>query len=69
MHTKRTGHTEFVDKTNEITKPINLESPNPNGSSSATPMDVDASASAASTDPEGTFFRIQWPNLSYNFEW
>lgn len=25
LHTKRTGHTEFVDKTSEAAKPISLE--------------------------------------------
>lgn len=25
LHTKRTGHTEFVDKTTETVKPISLE--------------------------------------------
>ena len=27
LHTKRTGHTEFVDKTMETVKPISLEAP------------------------------------------
>jgi hypothetical protein len=27
LHTKRTGHTEFVDKTSETAKPISLEVP------------------------------------------
>lgn len=27
MHTKRTGHTEFTDKTSETVKPISLEAP------------------------------------------
>lgn len=27
LHTKRTGHTDFVDKTSEATKPISLEVP------------------------------------------
>lgn len=27
MHTKRTGHTEFTDKTLEAAKPISLEAP------------------------------------------
>lgn len=27
MHTKRTGHTEFADKTLEAAKPISLEAP------------------------------------------
>ena len=27
MHTKRTGHAEFVDKTSEATAPISLEAP------------------------------------------
>lgn len=44
MHTKRTGHTEFVDKTSETVKPISLEAPkvdaaasseNPSGAASA----------------------------------
>lgn len=52
LHTKRTGHIDFVDKTSEVTKPINLETPNTYNS---TPMDVDASASASS---EGTFSSI-----------
>ncbi|KAK6122804.1 hypothetical protein DH2020_043447 [Rehmannia glutinosa] len=29
LHTKRTGHTEFVDKTSEAAKPISLEAPKP----------------------------------------
>lgn len=27
LHTKRTGHTEFTDKTAEAVKPISLEAP------------------------------------------
>lgn len=29
LHTKRTGHNEFVDKTSETVKPISLEAPKP----------------------------------------
>lgn len=29
LHTKRTGHTEFADKTSEAAKPISLEAPKP----------------------------------------
>lgn len=29
LHTKRTGHTGFVDKTSEAAKPISLEAPKP----------------------------------------
>ena len=32
LHTKRTGHTEFVDKTLEVAKPISLEVPKANTS-------------------------------------
>lgn len=51
MHTKRTGHTDFVDKTSEVTKPISLEVPkkvDADESSAAAPMDVDATAGADS---------------------
>ena len=52
LHTKRTGHTEFVDKTSEAAKPINLESPNTANAADGASMDVDASGSGQS---EGTF--------------
>lgn len=29
LHTKRTGHNDFVDKTSETVKPISLEAPKP----------------------------------------
>ncbi|KAJ4846023.1 hypothetical protein Tsubulata_002538, partial [Turnera subulata] len=52
LHTKRTGHADFEDKTAETTKPISLEAPKP------VPMDVDdespADASTTSqTQTEG----------------
>jgi len=50
LHTKRTGHTEFADKTAEVAKPIDLEAPLKPASEDA--MDVDASASA-SGEPQG----------------
>ena len=31
MHTKRTGHSEFVDKTSDAAKPISLEAPKVDG--------------------------------------
>jgi hypothetical protein len=51
LHTKRTGHTEFADKTAEVTKPISLEVPK------AAAMDIDEPAAAdasTSSQPEGT---------------
>jgi len=58
LHTKRTGHSEFVDKTSETVKPISLEAPK-----------VDAAASsenpsgAASTDQnEGVFLNLNRVN-------
>ncbi|KAJ8447232.1 hypothetical protein Cgig2_030463 [Carnegiea gigantea] len=50
LHTKRTGHPEFVDKTSEAAKPINLESPNPTNAADGAPMDVDASGSGQSEE-------------------
>lgn len=48
LHTKRTGHTEFVDKTSEAAKPISLEVPK-------VAMDVDDPVDATtSSQPEGT---------------
>ena len=55
LHTKRTGHTEFVDKTSEAAKPINLETPNPANAADGAPLDVDASGSGQS---EGIFCSI-----------
>lgn len=52
LHTKRTGHTEFVDKTLESAKPITLEVPKPAAESDET---VDASGSCHS---EGTWLEI-----------
>lgn len=49
MHTKRTGHTEFVDKTSEAAKPISLEVPKATDESQEV---VDASGS--SSQPQGT---------------
>lgn len=49
LHTKRTGHAEFVDKTSESAKPISLEAPKANAESDE---HVDASTSSQS---EGTF--------------
>jgi len=50
LHTKRTGHSEFTDKTAEAAEPISLEFPK------ATPMDANEPAADASTStqPEGT---------------
>lgn len=51
LHTKRTGHTEFTDKTSESAKPINLENPNTtNAAPDTTAMDVDASGSGQSQE-------------------
>ena len=51
LHTKRTGHKDFVDKTTEVANSINLEaSLNPDTSLEA--MDVDTTASA-SEKPQG----------------
>lgn len=44
LHTKRTGHTEFVDKTSEAAKPINLEAPK-------APMDIDESVDGSASGP------------------
>lgn len=55
MHTKRTGHTEFADKTSENAKPISLEVPK-EAADAADAMDVDASSSG---QPEGTNV-VEW---------
>lgn len=47
LHTKRTGHTEFVDKTLETVKPISLEAPK-------VAMEIDDSASGSGEAAEGT---------------
>lgn len=48
LHTKRTNHTEFTDKTSETAKPIALEvAKNPNN-------DVDMVDATTSAEPEGT---------------
>ena len=47
LHTKRTGHTEFVDKTSEAAKPISLEVPK-----AASEV---GEAGASSSQSEGTF--------------
>jgi len=60
LHTKRTAHTEFADKTAEVAKPIDLEAPLKPASEDA--MDVDASASA-SGEPRGWFlFPLSQPH-------
>lgn len=53
LHTKRTGHTEFSDKTSETTKPIALEvAKNPSSS------DVDMVDASSSGEPEGICYLI-----------
>ncbi|KAG2651098.1 hypothetical protein PVAP13_1NG247800 [Panicum virgatum] len=51
LHTKRTGHKDFADKTAEAAKPIDLEAPLKPASSSEA-MDVDALASASEEPQE-----------------
>ena len=48
LHTKRTGHTEFVDKTLEAAKPISLEVPK------AADADADGAVDASTSQSEGT---------------
>jgi hypothetical protein len=48
LHTKRTGHTEFVDKTADAAKPISLEVPKETASGSEDAAD-------ATSQTEGTF--------------
>jgi hypothetical protein len=50
LHTKRTGHSEFADKTMEAAKPIDLEAP-PKPASEA--MDVDAPATGEQQGEDG----------------
>lgn len=49
MHTKRTGHTEFVDKTLETVKPISLEAPK-----AAMDIDIPDGSSGSGDTAEGT---------------
>lgn len=55
LHTKRTGHTEFADKTSEAAKPISLEV-------TKAPMEVDEPGDGSSSaQPEGNIFAVlQW---------
>ena len=46
LHTKRTGHTEFVDKTLEVAKPISLEVPK------MTTTEAEGSANASTSHSE-----------------
>lgn len=46
LHTKRTGHTDFVDKTSEAAKPISLEVPKATAES-------DQAGNASTSQPEG----------------
>lgn len=46
LHTKRTGHTNFVDKTLEAAKPISLEVPKATAES-------DQAGNASTSQPEG----------------
>lgn len=52
LHTKRTGHTEFVDKTLEASKPITLEVPK------ASDAGAEGAADASSSQSEGTSHSI-----------
>lgn len=52
MHTKRTGHTEFVDKTSEAAKPISLEVPKEDAAS----HDDTVGASADQNEGDVFFF-------------
>lgn len=47
MHTKRTGHSEFADKTAEAAEPISLEVPKVDAMS-------DEAVNATTNQPEGT---------------
>lgn len=49
LHTKRTGHTEFVDKTSEAAKPISLEVPK---------SDAESKEGEAADQNEGDIFTI-----------
>lgn len=55
MHTKRTGHTEFTDRTLEAVKPISLE---------VQKGDVEmeeADGASSSSQPEGIFVCVNVP--------
>lgn len=54
LHTKRTGHTEFMDKTSEAAKPISLEVPK------VVDSEEDAVSSACSGQPEGQTANFDW---------
>lgn len=64
LHTKRTGHTEFVDKTSEATKPISLEVPKAAAES-------DQAANASTSQSEGTIsvqcFALVFSKIDLNF--
>jgi hypothetical protein len=47
LHTKRTGHTEFADKTLEAAKPISLEVPK-------AAAELEQATNASTSEPEGT---------------
>lgn len=49
LHKKRTGHTEFIDKTLEAAKPISLEVPK------VAKESEEAVAAGSPSEPEGTF--------------
>lgn len=48
LHTKRTGHSEFVDKTSEAAKPISLEAPK----NLKEDVDMADAVDASSSDPK-----------------
>lgn len=52
MHTKRTGHSEFADKTSEAVKPISLEVPKEDTTS-------DGAVSVTTDQPEGNT-SVRW---------
>lgn len=62
MHTKRTGHTGFADKTSEAAKPISLEVPKVDDESGEA-MDVDGSGSSK---PEGTLLVEGFLCIAFN---
>lgn len=58
LHTKRTGHSEFVDKTLESVKPISLEVPK------AVDESEEPAGANSSSQNEGTFV----PNIKRIFQ-
>lgn len=60
MHTKRTGHTEFVDKTADAAKPISLEVPKVTASASSDAAD-------GTSQTEGTFAIMRFVYLGVVF--